>query len=64
MATQAMCLPVPDGLDDATAAATGNPAMSSRVALTLRAKLVAGENVLIPGATGVGGSWRCSLRSA
>jgi NADPH:quinone reductase-like Zn-dependent oxidoreductase len=50
-----MCIPVPDGLDDATAAGIANPAMSSWVALTARAKFVAGESVLILGATGVAG---------
>lgn len=49
------CIPLPDGLDDATAAGIANPAMSSWVALTERAKFVAGESVLILGATGVAG---------
>jgi len=48
-------IPLPDGLDDATAAGIANPAMSSLVALTARAKFVAGESVLILGATGVAG---------
>jgi NADPH:quinone reductase-like Zn-dependent oxidoreductase len=55
LATAKMCVPLPDGLDDATAAGTANPAMSSWVALTARAKFVAGESVLILGATGVAG---------
>jgi NADPH2:quinone reductase len=50
-----MCIPVPDGLDDDTAAGIANPAMSSWVALSARAKFVAGESVLILGATGVAG---------
>jgi NADPH:quinone reductase-like Zn-dependent oxidoreductase len=50
-----MCLPLPDALDDATAAGIANPAMSSWVALTARAKFAAGESVLILGATGVAG---------
>jgi len=50
-----MCLPLPDGLDDATAAGLANPAMSSWVALTARAKFTAGESILILGATGVAG---------
>ena len=50
-----MCIPLPDGLDDATAAGIANPAMSSWVALTARAKFVAGESVLVLGATGVAG---------
>ena len=51
----AMCLELPDGLDDAVAAGLANPAMSSWAALTVRAKFVAGESVLILGATGVAG---------
>jgi NADPH:quinone reductase-like Zn-dependent oxidoreductase len=50
-----MCLPLPDGIDDATAAGIANPAMSSWLALTERARFAAGENVLILGATGVAG---------
>jgi NADPH:quinone reductase-like Zn-dependent oxidoreductase len=49
------CLPVPDELDDVTAAAIANPAMSSCAALTERARLKAGETVLINGATGTAG---------
>ncbi len=49
------CIPIPDALDDVTAAAIANPGMSSWAALTERAKLVAGETVLINGATGVSG---------
>jgi len=48
-------VPIPEGLDDATAAGVANPAMSSWVALSARAKFVPGENVLILGATGVAG---------
>jgi NADPH:quinone reductase-like Zn-dependent oxidoreductase len=50
-----MCVPLPEGLDDATAAGIANPAMSSWAALTGRAKFVAGESVTILGATGVAG---------
>jgi NADPH:quinone reductase-like Zn-dependent oxidoreductase len=53
--TSWMCIPLPDGLDDATAAGIANPAMSSWAALMGRAKFVAGENVTILGATGVAG---------
>jgi NADPH:quinone reductase-like Zn-dependent oxidoreductase len=49
------CLPLPEGIDDVTAAGIVNPAMSSWAALTLRARFVAGESVLILGATGVAG---------
>ncbi|HEX3435265.1 MAG TPA: zinc-binding alcohol dehydrogenase family protein [Pseudacidobacterium sp.] len=52
---RALCVPIPDGLDDATAAAIANPAMSSVAALTARAHFAAGESVLILGATGVAG---------
>jgi len=46
---------LPDGLDSVTAAGMANPGMSSWVALTARAKFVAGESVLILGATGSAG---------
>ena len=49
------CTGVPDGLDDITAAAIAIPGMSSWVALTERAKFVAGETVLVNGATGASG---------
>src|SRR5580692_7037259 len=55
LAANWMCIPLPEGLDDATAAGIANPAMSSWVALTARAKFAAGESVLILGATGVAG---------
>ena len=50
-----MTLPLPDSVDDVTAAAMMNPGMSSWVALTQRAKFTAGESVLILGATGIAG---------
>jgi len=49
-----MLIPVPDAIDDATAAGIANPAMSSWVAL-MRGGFVAGESVLILGATGTSG---------
>jgi NADPH:quinone reductase-like Zn-dependent oxidoreductase len=49
------CVRLPDGLDDITAAAIANPGMSSWAAFKERVKLVAGENVLINGATGTAG---------
>ncbi len=55
LASRRLCLPVPEGLDPVTIAGMVNPAMSSWVALTRRARFVAGENVLILGATGVAG---------
>jgi NADPH:quinone reductase-like Zn-dependent oxidoreductase len=50
-----MCTPLPDGIDDVTAAGIANPGMSSWVALKGRGGFVAGESVLILGATGVAG---------
>ncbi len=54
LASSSMIIPLPDALDDATAAAIANPAMSSAVAL-MRAHFQPGESVLILGATGVSG---------
>jgi NADPH:quinone reductase-like Zn-dependent oxidoreductase len=51
----AHCLALPDELDDVTAAAIANPGMSSWAALEERARLKAGETVLINGATGASG---------
>jgi NADPH2:quinone reductase len=51
----AFTFPVPENLDDETAAALPNPGVSAWLSLTYRAKLVRGENVLILGATGVTG---------
>ncbi len=51
----AQCLAIPDDLDDVTAAAIANPGMSSWAAYTERAKLKAGETVLVNGATGTAG---------
>ena len=48
-------LRLPDSLDDATAAAIMNPAMSSWAALAHRAHFQPGESVLIQGATGAAG---------
>ena len=55
VAPEALCLPLPDGVDDATAAAIANPGMSSWAALAERARFNAGETVLINGATGASG---------
>jgi NADPH2:quinone reductase len=54
-APRSMCIPLPDGLSDAEAAAIANPGMSAWMSLKERAGLVAGETVLILGATGVAG---------
>src|SRR5882757_3763052 len=55
LAASWVCLPLPEAIDDITAAGIANPAMSSWAALTARAKFAAGESVLILGATGVAG---------
>ena len=49
------CLPIPDGVDDVTAAALPNPALSSWLSLVWRAQIKRGETALILGATGVAG---------
>ena len=56
------CIPVPDDLDDATAAVIANPGMSSWAALTERARIAPGETVLVNGATGASG--RLAVRIA
>jgi NADPH:quinone reductase-like Zn-dependent oxidoreductase len=55
LTTPERMLRLPDNLDDATAAALMNPAMSSAVALSERAHFQRGESVLIQGATGSAG---------
>ena len=55
VAPAAQIAPLPDGLDDVTAAAIANPGMSSWAAFKERAKLKVGETVLINGATGSAG---------
>ena len=54
-APSTLCVPVPDELDDVTAAAIANPGMSSWAAYKQRAVLKAGETVLVNGATGTAG---------
>lgn len=49
------CLPLPDALDDISAAVMANPGMSAWAALVKRAQFQAGETVLINGATGSAG---------
>jgi NADPH:quinone reductase-like Zn-dependent oxidoreductase len=49
------CVSLPDDLDDVTAAAIANPGMSAWAAFKERAKLTAGETVLVNGATGMAG---------
>ena len=55
LAKPPLCLPVPDALSSTMAAGLANPGMSSWVALTVRARLVAGESVMVLGATGCAG---------
>jgi NADPH:quinone reductase-like Zn-dependent oxidoreductase len=50
------CIFLPGDLEDVSAAALGNPGMSSWAALKVRAKLRRGETVLVNGATGIAGS--------
>jgi NADPH:quinone reductase-like Zn-dependent oxidoreductase len=50
------CVPVPDGLDDVTAAAIGVVGVSALAALRDRARLQPGERVLVLGATGAFGA--------
>lgn len=52
---KAFIFPVPATITDEVAAALPNPGVSAWLTLTFRAKLAAGENVLILGATGVTG---------
>jgi len=49
------CVPLPDDLDDVTAAAIANPGMSAWAALVERAHLQPGETVLVNGAIGTAG---------
>ena len=53
--SRAWCLPIPDEVDDVTAAALPNPALSSWLSLVWRAQIKRGETVLVLGATGVAG---------
>ena len=55
VAPRAWCWPLPDEVDDVTAAALVNPGMSAWLTLSLRAQLAPGQSVLILGATGVTG---------
>ena len=49
------CVSLPDDLDDVNAAAIANPGMSAWAAFKERARLTAGETVLVNGATGTAG---------
>ena len=58
------CIPIPDGVDDATVAAAMNPAMSSWIGLRNRAQLQPGQNVLVLGATGNAGQLAVQIAGA
>ena len=53
--SRAWCLPIPVEIDDVTAVALLNPALSAWLSLVWRAQLRPGETVLILVATGVAG---------
>ncbi|HWV24158.1 MAG TPA: zinc-binding alcohol dehydrogenase family protein [Thermomicrobiales bacterium] len=55
MTVAPLALPIPDEIDDVTAAALPNPTLSSWLALTWRARMQQGAAVLVLGATGVAG---------
>ncbi len=55
------CIPLPDNIDDVTAAALPNPGLSAWFALYYRAALQPGDKVLILGATGVTGKMAIQL---
>ncbi len=63
-ARRSRCIPVPDGVDDATVAAAMNPAMSSWIGLRNRARLQPGQNVLVLGATGNAGQLAVQIAKA
>jgi NADPH:quinone reductase-like Zn-dependent oxidoreductase len=52
---RALCWPVPENVDDITAAAIVNPGMSAWLTLAISAQIAPGETVLILGATGTTG---------
>lgn len=62
VAPASQCVILPDGVDDITAAAIANPGLSSWAAIKERARLAAGETVLVNGATGTAG--RLAVRIA
>ncbi|HEY7145340.1 MAG TPA: hypothetical protein VH637_13935 [Streptosporangiaceae bacterium] len=52
---QGSWLPVPDGVDDVTAAAFANPGMAAWKTIAWEGQLTAGQSVLVLGATGASG---------
>lgn len=55
------CIPVPDTISDAMAAALPNPGLSAWFSLTWRAQIQPGDTVLLLGATGVTGKLAIQL---
>ena len=55
VAHQARCWPIPDDVDDVTAAAIPNPALSSWLPMVHQARVEPGQTVLVLGATGTAG---------
>ena len=55
VAPRHLCFPLEDQVDDSTAAGVFNPGLSAWASLAWRAKMAAGETVLVLGATGVTG---------
>jgi NADPH:quinone reductase-like Zn-dependent oxidoreductase len=55
VADRRRCAPLPEGVDEAAVAAAMNPAMSSWIALRLRAPIQPGQSVFVLGATGNAG---------
>src|SRR5271170_3179479 len=64
VAPSAHCLALPDDLDEVTPAAIANPGMSSWAAYTERAKLNAGETLLVNGAAGAAGRLAVQIADA
>lgn len=64
MVNEKLTVRLPDGIDDLTAAAIANPAMSSWAALVFRAGFKSGQTVLINGATSVSGSLAVQIAKA
>lgn len=64
LVNEKLTVPLPDSLDDVTAAAIANPAMSSWAALVYRAGFKSGQTVWINGATGASGSLAVQIAKA
>jgi hypothetical protein len=58
-----MWLPVPDGVDDVTAAAILNPGMAAWKSIVWDGELTAGQTALVLGATGASGRIAAQLAS-